>query len=97
VNDDPPHGRVRDSRHAGAFVGAGKEPSCCGFATAGAEIGRPEQICSGKHFVSKHRLVSFSSLVPFFLSIELHHSFNTLTFSFNAWWLLKFGSIQFSG
>jgi hypothetical protein len=24
-------------RHAGAFVGAGKEPSCCGFATAGAE------------------------------------------------------------
>jgi hypothetical protein len=28
-------------RHTGAFVGARQEPSCCGFATAGAEIGRP--------------------------------------------------------
>jgi hypothetical protein len=31
-------------RHAGAFVSACQEPSCCGFATAGAEIGRPAYI-----------------------------------------------------
>ena len=35
-------------RHAGAFVGARQEPSCCGFATAGAEIGRPAYIVASR-------------------------------------------------
>ena len=35
-------------RHTGAFVGARQEPSCCGFATAGAEIGRPAHIVASR-------------------------------------------------
>lgn len=35
-------------RHTGAFVGARQEPSCCGFATAGAEIGRPAYIVASR-------------------------------------------------
>jgi hypothetical protein len=34
-------------RHAVASVGDRKEPSFCGFATAGAEIGRPAYIVVG--------------------------------------------------
>ena len=35
-------------RHAVASVGDRKEPSFCGFATAGAEIGRPAYIVASR-------------------------------------------------
>jgi hypothetical protein len=35
-------------RHAPAFVGRRQEPSCCGLATAGAEIGRPAYIVASR-------------------------------------------------
>ena len=35
-------------RHAGAFVGARKEPSCCGLATERAEIGRRSYIVASR-------------------------------------------------
>ena len=35
-------------RHAVAFVGDRQEPSYCGFATAGAEIGRPAYIVASR-------------------------------------------------
>jgi hypothetical protein len=35
-------------RHTGTFVSARQEPSCCGLATAGAEIGRPAHIVASR-------------------------------------------------